>query len=54
MVKDLALSLLWHEFHPWLEELSHAKGVAKKKMINFNITLQLVQIPSCLKHASLV
>ena len=30
VVKDLALSLLWHRFHP-LEEFPHATGVARKR-----------------------
>ena len=31
MVKDLALSLLWHRFDLWPQELLHAPGMTKKK-----------------------
>ena len=31
MVKDLALSLLWHSCDPWPRNLSIATGMAKKE-----------------------
>ena len=30
--KDLALSLLWHRFNPWLRNFSMLQDTAKKKL----------------------
>ena len=42
VVKDLVLSLLWHRFHPWHQELFHAQGVPPKKN-NHQWMLNLVE-----------